>query len=219
MFSPELWRAVFEHHRARVPALVDFVLNPAHGALPSRVARALRVSAEPVRATLPYDARPWSRCLLLGYAELEAASPELNCDMDMIWFASQGAAQQMRVATHLGALQLALPLRRRVSRALLAPFVERDMLDAVRFAQRQPAADDAFLLEEAHAWSSEQLAQAMAPLGLACLHRAQAMVPARLAWRWQLRRPTASIRTDMEPALAWRMSLDVARQLEPVWFS
>lgn len=115
MFSPELWRAVFEHHRARVPALVDFVLNPAHGALPSRVARALRVSAEPVRATLPYDARPWSRCLLLGYAELEAASPELNCDMDMIWFASQGAAQQMRVATHLGALQLALPLRRRVS--------------------------------------------------------------------------------------------------------
>ncbi|WJF89296.1 hypothetical protein QS306_09185 [Paraburkholderia bonniea] len=218
MFCSALWRTIFEMHRARVPALVDFALNPAHGALPSRVARALRVDADPVRATLPYDARPWSRCLLLGYADLEAASPELDCNLDMIWYASLDAAQQMHIATHLGALQLAQPLRRRVSRTLLAPFAARDMLDAVRFAQRQPV-NEAFLHAEADSWDSEQLAQAMAPLGLACLHRAQSMVPPRLAWRWQLRRPTVSIRSEMDPLLAWSVSLDVARQLEPVWFS
>jgi len=219
MFTSSAWHQLFTTQRARVPYVVNFALNPAQEALPSRIAGALGVPAAFVETSHRRDARPWSRRLLEHHAELEQLAPDIDVCGDALWLALLAPSEQRRLAAHVGAARLSRALRQLVSRDALAPFATRDLLDVVRFAQRLEH-DDTFTLRDASAWQPRRLARATLPLGFACLWRAQASVPARLAWRWQLRHPVP-VRADasLDPHHALRLCVSVATQLEPAWIS
>ncbi|MFM0305093.1 hypothetical protein PQQ99_33785 [Paraburkholderia sediminicola] len=219
MLTSTAWHQLFTTQRARLPRVVNFALNPAQDALPARIAGTLGVPAEFVETSHRRDARPWSRRLLEHHAELEQLAPDLDACGEALWLALLTPREQRRLAAHVGAARLALALRRLVSREALAPFATRELLDVVRFAQRLEH-DDAFTLCGASAWPPRRLARATLPLGFACLLRAQASVPARLAWRWQLRHP-APVRADaaLDPHHALRLCVLVATRLEPTWIS
>lgn len=215
MFTHRAWLALFTTYRTYAPAVLDLYLNPAVGALGTRVAQATQTPEAAVNATLDRHARAWSQRLASAFAAVERDTAP-DDDEGNVLLACIIARYPLRLAAHLGALRLGASLRRLVTRDALEPFRDHGTLDAVRYAQSCPP-DSSLELPTTQGATPQQLADSMLPLGWDTLAAALPMMGPRLAWRVELRMPGAGAEAPCAAppvSQAWQATLAAARALE-----